>query len=76
MNYTADLLAEEIYKIEGVKSSVLRTISQLKEDIFCVVFSELKEYSLLYKMIFDVKAKNAYTKEITTINKESAWNCS
>ena len=28
MNYTADLLAEEIYKIESVKDSVLRTMSQ------------------------------------------------
>ena len=27
MNYTADLLAEEIYKIDDVKDSVLRTLS-------------------------------------------------
>lgn len=39
----------------------------------CVVFSELKEYSLLYKLVYDIDAKNAYTKEITTVDKESAW---
>ena len=67
MNYTADLLAEEIYKIDDIKNSVLRTFSSKREDIFNVKFNELKEYSILYKLIYDVDAKAAFTKELTTL---------
>ena len=67
MNYTADLLAEEIYKISDIKDSVLRTFSQQKEDIFNVRFNELKEYSILYKLVHDVKAQEAFTRELTSM---------
>ena len=53
MNYTADLLAEELYRLDYIKDMIVRTYSAAKEDIFNVVFDDLKEYSLLYKMIFD-----------------------
>ena len=63
MNYTADLLAETIYKIDAIKESVLRTCSHRREDIFSVNFEKLEEYSILYKLIYDVKAKDAFIKE-------------
>ena len=53
MNYTADLLAEELYKLDYIKSMLVRTYSSSKEDLFNVVFDELREYSVLYKMIYD-----------------------
>ena len=63
MNYTADLLAETIYKIDAIKESVLRTCYHRREDIFSVNFEKLEEYSILYKLIYDVKAKDAFIKE-------------
>ena len=63
MNYTADLLAETIYKIDAIKDSLIRTCSHRREDIFNVNFDKLREYSILYKLIYDVKAKDAFIKE-------------
>ena len=63
MNYTADLLAETIHKIDAIKDCLLRTCSHKREDIFNVDFDKLREYSILYKLIYDVKAKDAFIKE-------------
>ena len=63
MNYTADLLAETIYKIDAIKDSVIRTCSHKREDIFSVKIDQLEEYSILYKLFYDVKAKDAFTKQ-------------
>ena len=38
MNYTADLLAQELYKIEYIKKLIVRTYSSSKEDLFNLVF--------------------------------------
>ena len=46
-------MAEELYKIQSIKEKIVRTYSSQKEDIFNVVFKDLKEYSILHKMIFD-----------------------
>ena len=56
MNFTADLLAEELYKLSYLTNSMVRTYSASREDIFNVLFDELKEFSMLHKMIFDEKA--------------------
>ena len=61
MNYTADLLAETIYRVDDIKDSVLRTCSYKRENIFSVKFDELEEYSILHKLIFDEQAKDAFT---------------
>ena len=67
MNYTADLLAEELYKLDYIKSMLVRTYSQSKEDIFNVVFDELREYSVLYKMIYDKERLAEFQKRITEV---------
>ena len=34
MNFTADLVAEELYKLETMQPCVVRTYSQAREDVF------------------------------------------
>ena len=53
MNYTADLVAAELHKIELIQNHVLRTYSMAREDIFNVKIKELPAYSVIYKMLFD-----------------------
>lgn len=53
MNFTADLVAEELYKLEIMKPKVLRTYSTSREDLFNIKIKELPEYSTLYKMLFE-----------------------
>jgi len=68
MNYTADLVAEELYKLEIMKPKVLRTYSTSREDLFNIKLKELPEYSTLYKMLFKSEdILNKYTKEKTTV---------
>ena len=52
MNFTADLVAQELYKIPLMKAFVARTYSAAREDIFNVKIKELPEYSVIYKMLF------------------------
>ena len=52
MNITADLLAEELYKLEYIRDQMVRTCSASREDIMNVVIDELQEYKLLHKMFF------------------------
>ena len=58
MNFTADLIAEELYKIKDLQPFVLRTYSQTREDIFNIKFKELPEFSVLYKMIYKADLLN------------------
>ena len=65
MNFTADLVATELYKLEIMKKYVLRMYSASREDIFNIKIKELPEYSVLYKMLFDEDVLNEFTKENT-----------
>ena len=65
MNYTADLVAEELHKIEVMKKHVLRTYSMAREDIFNIKIKELPGYSVLYKMLFDKDIQDDYVKDRT-----------
>ena len=53
MNFTADLVAEALYGIETLKDKICRVFSTTREDIFNVSISELPEWSIIYKMLFD-----------------------
>ena len=68
MNFTADLVAEELYKIKMMQGYVARTYSSAREDIFNIQLNELPEYSILYKMLFKVELLDEYTKAQTEIN--------
>ena len=48
MNFTADLVAAELYKLKMMQAFVVRTYSQSREDIFNIKIDELPEYSILY----------------------------
>ena len=65
MNSTADLLAQELYKVTGIRDCLVRTYSYTKEDLFNVKFDELVEYSMLYKMIFDKQLLKDFSKKLT-----------
>ena len=52
MNYTADLVAQELYKLKIMQPFVVRTYSQASEDVFNIRIKDLPEYSALYKMLF------------------------
>ena len=66
MNFTADLIAQELYKLKAMQKFVVRTYSQAREDIFNIRIKDLPEYSLLYKMLFESEeALNEYTKQKT-----------
>lgn len=52
MNFTADLVAEELYKLKLLQAFVVRTYSQAREDIFNIKIKELPEFSVLHKMIY------------------------
>ena len=69
MNYTADLVAEELYKMPVMQDHVARTYSTAREDIFNVKIRELPEYSVLYKMLYkSSKLLDDYTKKVTNID--------
>ena len=71
MNFTADLVAEELYKLEIMKPKVLRTYSTSREDLFNIKIKELPEYSTLYKMLFESDdILNEYTQEKTTVMRD------
>ena len=66
MNFTADLVAQELYKLKIMQKFVVRTYSQAREDIFNIRIKDLPEYSLIYKMLFESEdALNEYTKQKT-----------
>ena len=66
MNFTADLVAEALFNIEMIKDKVCRVYSTSREDIFNVSISELPEWSILHKMLFDTEQLDKYTKTQTT----------
>ena len=66
MNFTADLVAEALINIEMIKEKVCRVYSSSREDIFNVKISELPEWSILHKMLFDTERLDEYTKAQTT----------
>ena len=70
MNFTADLVAEELYKIDMIKKYVARTYSTSREDIFNIKVDELPEYSALYKMLYEEHLLDEYTKNATVVNSE------
>lgn len=70
MNFTADLVAEELYNIETMRNCVVRTYSQAREDVFNIRVRELPEFSLLHKMIYKQEYLDDYTKERMDINQE------
>ena len=72
MNFTADLVAEELYKIARIKEYVARTYSTAREDIFNIKVAELPEYSVLYKMLYEDKLLDEYTRNATVVNVEQA----
>ena len=53
MNFTADLVAQELYKLKIVQAFIVRTYSSAREDIFNIKIKELPEYSLLHKMLYE-----------------------
>jgi len=67
MNFTADLVAEELYKLQILQEKVVRTYSQTREDIFNIKLKELPEFSVLHKMIYKTELLNEYTKAETEI---------
>ena len=68
MNYTADLVAQELYKIKFLQPFVARTYSQAREDIFNVKIKELPEYSIIYKMLYKTtEMREQFVKEVTTV---------
>ena len=69
MNFTADLVAEELYKLKILQAFVVRTYSQTREDIFNIKLKELPEFSVLHKMIYKTDLLNEYTKAETEIKK-------
>ena len=52
MNFTADLVAQELFKLKVVQAFLVRTYSSAREDIFNIKINDLPEYSLLYKMLY------------------------
>ena len=73
MNFTADLVAQELYKIPLMKAFVARTYSAAREDIFNVKIKELPEYSVIYKMLFKSSEKlDEYALKVTNIDMDRA----
>ena len=68
MNFTADLVAEELYKLKILQAFVVRTYSQTREDIFNIKLKELPEFSVLHKMIYKTELLDEYTKAKTIVN--------
>ena len=66
MNFTADLVAEALYKLEVIKHKVCRVYSDTREDIFNVNIKDMPEWSIIYKMLFDTEELDSYTKEFTS----------
>ena len=68
MNFTADLVAQELYNLETLKPKILRTYSSSREDLFNIDIKKMPEYSVIYKMLYGSEdILNEYTKEMTTI---------
>mmetsp|Transcript_41119 Transcript_41119/g.53968 ORF Transcript_41119/g.53968 Transcript_41119/m.53968 type:complete len:103 (-) Transcript_41119:694-1002(-) len=68
MNFTADLVAQELFKLEVLKKKVLRLFSMVREDVFNIKIEELPEYSVLYKMLYDSEETfNEMTREHTAV---------
>ena len=73
MNFTADLVAQELYKLKIMQKFVVRTYSQAREDIFNIRIKDLPEYSLIYKMLFESEdALNEYTRQKTDMRNVEA----
>ena len=68
MNFTADLVAQELYNLETLKPKILRTYSSSREDLFNIDIWKMPEYSVIYKMLYESEdILNEYTKGKTTI---------
>ena len=68
MNFTADLVAQELYNLETLKPEILRTYSSSREDLFNIDIWKMPEYSVIYKMLYESEdILNEYTKGKTTI---------
>ena len=74
MNMTADLVAEAIYGIKEMREKVCRVYGTLREDVFNVSLENMPEWSLLYKMFYDTKFLDSYTKELKDIPTDNLWN--
>jgi hypothetical protein len=68
MNFTADLVATALFRLEILKHKVCRVYSAAREDIFNVSIKELPEWSILYKMLFDTDELDEYTKVHTVFD--------
>ena len=76
MNFTADLVADALFNIEMIRDKICRIYSSSREDIFNVIISELPEWSILHKMLFD-EFRNNPTKfkgDENDFNQESSYN--
>ena len=62
MNFTADLVADALFNIEMIRDKICRIYSSSREDIFNVIISELPEWSILHKMLFDEFTKKSKKK--------------
>ena len=74
MNMTADLVAEAIFGIKEMREKVCRVYGTLREDVFNVSLENMPEWSLLYKMFYDTKFLDSYTKELKDIPTDNLWN--
>ena len=72
MNFTADLVAEELYKLKMMQAFVVRTYSRAREDVFNIRLRELPEFSILHKMIFKTEFLDEYTMARTVVNQNQA----
>lgn len=75
MNFTADLVAQELYKLEVMKKFVCRTYSSAREDVFNVRINDLPEYSVLFKMLFDSREiYDSFTNQKTSVQNRGVEN--
>ena len=68
MNFTADLVAQALFGLQILKKKVCRVYSQSREDIFNLCITELPEWSIIYKMLFDEEELDQYTKKHTVFD--------
>ena len=76
MNFTADLVADALFNIEMIRDKICRIYSSSREDIFNVIISELPEWSILHKMLFDTFTKNQtkFKGDENDFNQYSSYN--
>ena len=54
-----------MFNLQLLKDKVCRVYSASREDIFNVNITELPEWSILHKMLFDTQELDAYTEKHT-----------